>query len=190
MRKTWFRRPFVLLLSLSIALSLIWLSQQEPSETENINTESAPPLLILEQGKYYRYQKNGNRLAELDFSKATHYQNPDYTELEQPQLRLYKNNYQILITGEKAQQKQLDDPIELKGNAQATRIETQNQEETLHYQSQTLIYNPQTQTLQSPEQTTLQSKESHTQANQALWQLEENLFILKGNIRSQYARSN
>lgn len=177
-----------LLLFLTATIFFIWLSSNRA--TEDTSTPLAPPLLVAHNSQNYQYNEQGQVRTSLIAKTITYYNDERGTDFISPIVSTYKGNISNRITADTANQNQDKSLITLNGNVIAIHQNPNQPRTNTRFESPNMRYYPNENRAETDEAIKIFTPDSTTYAIGTIWQINQNLFILKKNVRSTYEQAN
>lgn len=184
--QAWFQKRSLIWLGLSIIVAGIWLRNQN-AEDEQAAPQTAPPLLIVKQGVSYIYDEQGKTNTILRSPLTHHYQDQRGTHFQSPTLDYQQGDSQTHIRANQAVQNQARTELNLSGEVFAQRQIGQDPSTKTDFSSEQMLYRLEQNQAETDLPVQIRTADSTTHAIGTIWHLNQNLFILKQNVRSYYA---
>lgn len=181
----WSRIQTALLIVLAIGCGLWWL-QNNGEETPE-QAPSGIPLVLVNDGVAYGYDKDGNndlvlKSPEVRYyndARGTHYRDPDLTQM----VGVETNH----IIADSAVQSQDNTLITMRGEVHGVHDDPNNPKAHTLFESDSVAYDLPKNTAETNDPVVITTPNSTSRAIGAIWLLNQNLFILKKKVRSNYA---
>lgn len=183
-----FRRQslvFVLLLAIAALIAVWWGRNQFVDDVPAGKT--GIPLITLKQSTLYQFDEQGTRDLILSSEQVRHFQNQKGTEFTQPELTRLQADATSTLRADFAVQNAQQTQIRMRGEVHATHTPHNKPDDITTFTSPTLTYYVPENEAETDDPVVITTRDSITHATGSLWHLNQNLFILKKNIRSDYA---
>lgn len=185
--QAWFQKRHIVWIVLSAVIVGIWLRHQAIEHAEKDESPQAPPLLVVHEGISYRYDEQGNSHMKLSAPLTHYYQDARGTEFTQPRLHHQQGETHTHIRADYAQQNEAGTELHLENNVFAERQNGEDSTTRFEFSTDKMLYRIDKNQAESDTPVLIRSADSTTHAIGTIWHLNQNLFILKQNVRSYYA---
>lgn len=163
---------------------LLWLWQYNEDRIAEAKTLTTDPVaLSLENAVMYQYGQTGSLTTRISGQYIEHMKNGE-NHFIAPELKQITPQGSRILKAKFGAQSANQQTITLRGNVFAE--ESQNGQTVAALHTNQLQYERPQQLITTDSTVILDTPESHTTADGAQWQMQQNLFILKKNIRSSY----
>lgn len=165
----------------------IWLRSQSIESNPETEQAPAPPTLVVEDGTSYLYDEQGRSDTILSAPLTHYYRDERGTQFTQPRLEYRQDEARIFLRAERARQDQARSRLEMEGDVFGERQVGQERRSRTEFNAEHMLYRIRENQAETDVPVIIRSADSTTHAIGTIWHLNQNLFILKQNVRSYYA---